>query len=197
VNEDPLLCKPDQKQTLEIRNQAEILDYLADFVKKGRSRITEGDLLALHWLTIHDIYPCAGKFRTALNYIEITDTDHKPAEPALVKIETQSMLDWLYTTGAHESPVHRASYLMWKTCAIHPFNGGNGRVARSLAYLLVVKEIAPIFAGESLPTKLKSRKPEYIAGLQAADAGDLSQLEQLVLQCLQEQIAEVAAKPHA
>jgi Fic family protein len=84
---------------------------------------------------------------------------------------------------------------MWRINAIHPFNGGNWRVARALAYLVIVSEVAPVFAGESLPSKLRARKPEYLDGLQAADKGDLTQLEQLVLQCFQSQLAEMANRP--
>ena len=103
------------------------------------------------------------------------------------------MLDWLYDGGKAFSPVYRAAYVMWKINAIHPFNGGKGRVARAVAYLVVVSEIAPVFAGESLPAKLKARKPE-LDGLQAADKGDLSKLEQLVLECFESQFDDLARK---
>ena len=102
------------------------------------------------------------------------------------------MLDWLYEgQGVGTSPVHRSAYVMWKINAIHPFNGGNGRVARAVAYLVIVQEVAPVFAGESMPTKLKRRKNEYVDGLKAADAGDLTQLEQLVLECFQQQVSDI------
>jgi fido (protein-threonine AMPylation protein) len=105
------------------------------------------------------------------------------------------MLEWLYDGGKVFSPVYRAAYVMWKINAIHPCNGGNGRKARVVVYLVVVSEIAPVFAGESLPTKLKARKPEYLDGLQAADKGDLSKLEQLVLECFESQFNDLARKP--
>lgn len=84
---------------------------------------------------------------------------------------------------------------MWKINAIHPFNGGNGRVARAVVYLVVVSEVAPVFAGESLPTKLKARKPEYLDALRAADNGELSTLEQLILECFDSQLGDLARKP--
>jgi len=105
------------------------------------------------------------------------------------------MLEWLYDGGKAFSPVYRAAYVMWKINAIHPFNSGNGRVARAVAYLVVVSEIAPVFAGESLPTKLKARKPEYLDALQAADKGDLTKLERLVLECFESQFDDLARKP--
>jgi fido (protein-threonine AMPylation protein) len=193
--DDKLICSPEEKALHEIANQAGVIDYLADFVSKGRNRITEGDVLTIHNLTIEGIYPCAGNFRDVTTKIEITGTEHKPSPPSQVKLDVRDMLDWLYNGGRKYSPVYRAAYVMWKINAIHPFNGGNGRVARAVAYLVVVSEIAPVFAGESLPTKLKARKAEYIEGLQAGDRGDLSKLEQLVLECFQSQFQDLARKP--
>jgi len=196
VSSSPLLCPPDKKQELEISNQAHVVDYFVQFLEHGRKRITEGVLLEIHKLTIEGIYPCAGNYRTALNFIEITDTDHKPSHPALVAMETRQMLEWLDGEGKDQSPVHRASYLLWRTNAIHPFNGGNGRVARSLAYLIILMEVARLFSGEPLPSKLKKRKAEYVAGLKAADRGSLAQLEELVLECLRAQISDIASGAH-
>ena len=103
------------------------------------------------------------------------------------------MLEWLYRDGRSESPIHRASFVLWKINAIHPFNGGNGRVARALAYLVVIIDVAPLFAGEPLPMKLKARKSEYIEALKAADREDLKPLEQLVLACIQAQFPKLPA----
>lgn len=193
--DEKLLCSPEQKVELEIANQAHVIEYLADFVSKKRNRITESDVLAIHSLTIEGIYPCAGYYRDARMRVEITGTDHKPSHPSQVRLETRDMLDWLYEGGRSYSPVYRAAYIMWKINAIHPFNGGNGRVARAVAYLVIVSEIAPVFAGESLPTKLKARKAEYVDGLKAADKGDLTALERLVLECFQSQLADLAQRP--
>lgn len=193
--DEKLLCSPDEKVPLEIANQAEVLEFVADFVAKGRTRITESDVLAIHNLTITGIYPCAGKFRDVTTEIKIIGTDHKPSHPSQVRIDVSDLLEWLYNGGRAFSPLHRAAFVMWKINAIHPFNGGNGRVARAVAYLVVVSEVAPVFAGESLPTKLKARKPEYLDALRAADNGDLSTLEQLILECFDSQLGDLARKP--
>lgn len=193
--DEKLLCSPDEKVPLEIANQAEVLEFVADFVAKGRTRITESDVLAIHNLTITGIYPCAGKFRDVTTEIKIIGTDHKPSHPSQVRIDVRDLLEWLYNGGRAFSPLHRAAFVMWKINAIHPFNGGNGRVARAVAYLVVVSEVAPVFAGESLPTKLKARKPEYLDALRAADNGDLSTLEQLILECFDSQLGDLARKP--
>lgn len=194
ASDGKLLCKPDEKADLEIANQAAVVEFLADFVHKGRTRITRGDVLEIHRLTIGGIYPCAGNFRDARTKVEITGTTHTPASPATVRSQVDDMLEWLYGPGKARPPVQKAAYILWKVNAIHPFNGGNGRVARALAYLVILSEVAPIFAGEPLPTKLKMKKREYLDALQAADGGNLAPLEQLVLQCFQEQLSDIARK---
>jgi Fic family protein len=191
-SDDKLLCPLEQKADKEIINQAAVVDYLADFVRNGRTRITEADVLEVHRLTIEGIYPCAGQYRDALTRVSITGTDHKPAHPSAVRSEVRDMLEWLYADGQDQTPVGRAGYVLWKVNAIHPFNGGNGRVARAVAYLVILSEVAPIFAGEPLPMKLKKRKQEYLDALQAADKGDLGPMERIVLGCFQEQLEDIA-----
>jgi Fic family protein len=193
--DEKLLCSPEDKVQLEIANQGEVLEFLADFVVRGRTRITESDVLAIHNLTIKGIYPCTGKFRDVTTEIKIIGTDHKPSHPSQVRIDVRDMLEWLYNGGKVFSPLYRAAFVMWKINAIHPFNGGNGRVARAVAYLVVVSEVAPVFVGESLPTKLKARKPEYLDALRAANKGDLSALEQLILECFESQLADLVRNP--
>jgi Fic family protein len=193
---DKLLCRPEEKANREIANQARVAEYLSEFVKSGRTRITESVLLEIHQLTIEGIYPCAGTYRDALTKIEITDTEHKPSHASQVRSDVWDMLEWLYGAGGHKSPIERAAYLLWRVNYIHPFNGGNGRVARAMAYLVMAFEVAPIFAGEPLPAKLKARKTEYVQALKAADKGDLHLLEQLVLECFQAQITEISVQPH-
>jgi fido (protein-threonine AMPylation protein) len=192
-----LLCPIREKADREIANQAAVAEFLADFVRSGRTRITESVLLEIHRLTIEGIYPCAGTYRDALTKIEITDTDHKPAHASQVRTEVCDMLEWLYGEGAARSPIERAAYVLWRINYVHPFNGGNGRVARAMAYLVMAFEVAPIFSGEPLPAKLKARKQEYVEALKAADKGDLQPLQSLVLECFQAQIAEISRHPHA
>jgi fido (protein-threonine AMPylation protein) len=192
--DNKLLCPPEAKAEREIENQGHVAEYFAEFVSQGRTRITEGVLLDIHRLTIEGIYPCAGNYRDARTRVEITGTKHKPSHPAIVQSDVRDMLEWLYDGGRNQSPMHRAAYVLWKVNAIHPFNGGNGRVARALAYLIILVEVAPVFAGESLPTKLKARKAEYLNALQAADNGSLGPLEQLVLECFQAQLNDIARR---
>ena len=68
------------------------------------------------------------------------------------------------------APEVEAAWLHHRFVQIHPFQDGNGRVARALATLVLVK------AGR-FPLVVRSEaKPDYIAALEAADRGDLDPL---------------------
>ena len=63
---DKLLCPIGEKANREIANQAVVAEFLADFVRKERTRITEGDVLQIHALTIDGIILALGFIETRL-----------------------------------------------------------------------------------------------------------------------------------
>ena len=73
---------------------------------------------------------------------------------------------------AHEgvAPEVEAAWLHHRFAQIHPFQDGNGRVARALATLVFVR------AGWFPPVVKNDERAEYLDALESADAGDLSQL---------------------
>lgn len=64
------------------------------------------------------------------------------------------------------SPEVRSAWLHHRFTQIHPFQDGNGRVARALASLVFLREgLFPLVVRES-------DRVEYIGALETADAGD-------------------------
>jgi fido (protein-threonine AMPylation protein) len=71
-----------------------------------------------------------------------------------------------------ESPDVRAAWLHHRFTLIHPFADGNGRVARALATLLLLR-------AEWFPLVVtRDDKVRYLSALRTADAGDLASLVQ-------------------
>lgn len=77
----------------------------------------------------------------------------------------QELIDWYRTTDI-QHPLYLAAELHYKFIRIHPFDDGNGRIARLLVnYVLIKNGYTPII--------IKSAdKENYITALQKADAGD-------------------------
>jgi prophage maintenance system killer protein len=97
---------------------------------------------------------------------------HEYCPPVQVDTEMDNLLAWLsgYKT---EDPIIVAAWLHHRFTQIHPYQDGNGRVARALTTLVLVRAgLLPLVIDRDL-------RVEYIAALEAADAGDLSSLASL------------------
>ena len=108
---------------------------------------------------------------------------HEYCPPEHVESEIDNLLRW------HEShldnnvpPEIEAAWLHHRFTQIHPFQDGNGRVARALASLVLIKSsLFPLI----IP---RDNKTTYIEALEAADAGDLAPLVSLFERIQQSEI---------
>ena len=94
---------------------------------------------------------------------------HEYCPPEHVAAEMDQLVGWHL---AHEevAPEVEAAWLHHRFTQIHPFEDGNGRLARALATLVFVKH-------RWLPLVVKdSARGKYIDALEAADQGDLRHL---------------------
>ncbi len=112
-----------------------------------------------------------GDYKTSPNNPRRPDGDmHVYCPPELVKEEMENLVR-IYRESEHSySPEVKAAWLHHRFTQIHPFQDGNGRVARALASLVFIREgLFPLVVRDS------DRK-EYIGALETADAGDIGNL---------------------
>ncbi|MFG0305750.1 MAG: Fic family protein, partial [Phycisphaerales bacterium JB040] len=178
--------KPVDQVLALIRDQEAAISGMYQFVAEGRS-LSPGYIKQLHGvLTEHQEFTEAvandgslrqtplvrGQWRTT--DAQVTDSNDDTwfyCEPALLEAQ---MLDLV---SIYESHVDRgvptevnAAWLHHRFTLIHPFQDGNGRVARCLATLVMLK------AGWLPLVVTRMDKPRYITALRAADDGDLRPL---------------------
>jgi Fic family protein len=99
---------------------------------------------------------------------------HEYCPPVQVASELEQLVrlhDEHISTKVH--PDVEAAWLHHRFAQIHPFQDGNGRVARALASLILVR------AGWFPLVVTRDDRPRYIDALEAADAGDLAPLVRL------------------
>ncbi len=115
-----------------------------------------------------------GKFKELPNNPRRPDGQlHEYCPPIHVELEMENLLRWLEEYGT-EDPVIVAAWLHHRFTQIHPYQDGNGRVARALTTLVLLRaELLPLVIDRDL-------RIEYIECLEAADADDLSPLASLV-----------------
>lgn len=136
--------------TLElIRSQFDALQYLVE-VARGQRPLTVELVRELHQLISRRQY----------------------APPEQVEQQVQRLID-LHQAMQQTHPVVRAAWLHHRFICIHPFEDGNGRVARALVLLDLLRgSYAPLVVD-------RTRRDEYLSALDAANEGDLARLARL------------------
>jgi Fic family protein len=96
-------------------------------------------------------------------------TIHEYAPPEHVASEVDNLLKWLQSYEG-ENPLLVSAWLHHRFTQIHPFQDGNGRVARVITTMVLLKAgLLPLVVDRTMRT-------EYIAALESADQGNLEDL---------------------
>jgi hypothetical protein len=114
-----------------------------------------------------------GRFKELPNNPKLpSGSIHEYCPPLHVDTEVDNLLNWLSGYGA-EDPIIVAAWLHHRFTQIHPYQDGNGRVARALTTLVLLRsDLLPLVIDRDL-------RSDYITSLEAADAGNLSALASL------------------
>jgi Fic family protein len=159
------------REHLEATNHREAIRLLEKIA--GKARILEVDLLNLHAVILDKINPdCAGFYRREQVYI--TGTRHVPPSWKEVPEKMKTVLRELNSRSNGSEAVESAAELHHLLTWIHPFVDGNGRLARLLTNLRLLRAGFP-------PVVLQKRiKLTYYSALEKADAGDLKPLALII-----------------
>lgn len=168
------------KDYLEAKNHAEAIDGLHEVVRNQRL-ITEGLIKELHGVLMKGIEFTyakgahglikkpfhAGRYKTHPNHVlTLSGKIHYYTDQLHVKDEMEKLIQWYNDSGSLH-PVDRASIFHYRFVAIHPFDDGNGRLARLLMNLILMKEGYP-------PCIIKNTsRREYLKALESVDTGKI------------------------
>lgn len=204
-NPNQIYDTAEQKADLEARNGLLQFDEVKKMIAASRTEfeLTPEILLRLQYLAIHDLYTCAGKFRTGPVYLSRSFVDpdlHQPGPWELVPSHVTNMCDYV-NTNFRRSAVHLSAYVMWRHNWIHPFFGGNGRTSRAVSYLVLCARLGYDVPGSPTVMQQIADVPKsndrYFRALMAADAADkkgrldVSMMEELVSDCLAAQLLSI------
>jgi Fic family protein len=188
----------EEKIALETRNG--VIQFLAvlHYVKTwapGQSHLTPDILLELQRLAVNQIYTCAGSFRDGP--VSIQGVDHKPLHHSEVPACVAGLCTYVDANWSR-TPIHLASYVMWRLNWIHPFFGGNGRTSRAASYLVLCARLGFELPGTpTIPESIVSKREPYYDALKSADAAwqagsvDVSKMEVLMGQLLATQLVSI------
>jgi len=126
------------REHLEVTHHEAAMEYILDRVYKRKNELV--DILHLHSIILDRIGPDnAGRLRTGR--IFISGTTHIPPEPSAVPSLMEEFMIGMDRKGA--IPVEEAAMMHMSFIDIHPFVDGNGRCARLLLNLLLMRNGYP------------------------------------------------------
>ncbi len=179
--------------TLEIGGTKRGLEYISEVIEKDKNvPITSELICKLHGVSFGWIFPnWAGKYRK----IQVTFSDKEAPQyfqvPELITNFCKDLAERLNHLPMSDSEkfilevVKLIAWFQHRFVFIHPFQDYNGRTARILTILILLKLNLPAI---ELKAEKEADRKQYLAGMQKADEGDSTILEQLIGRALSESL---------
>lgn len=160
------------EEHLEAKNHLEALNHLHKLVG-NRKKITQKDVLELHKLVMNKVDDkIAGRYRKMQVYIQ--GAVHLPPPAKKVPPLMKKVINELNNKKKGMDAIKSASKIHHSIAWIHPFADGNGRIARLLLNLRLMRVGFP-------PTILrKTERKAYYSALEKADDNDLYPITTLI-----------------
>ncbi len=150
------------REHFEAVNHKEAIIYL-EIIVKNKEPITESLIKKLHAIITKGINDAdAGIYRNVR--VRILGAVFTPPDPLKIPQLMSDFVVWLNSEKQH--PIELAALVHYKLVFIHPFSDGNGRTARLLMNLMLMR------AGYPPAVVLNTERKKYYARLKAADLGD-------------------------
>jgi Fic family protein len=168
---------------LDIKGHNDSIDLMFGIIKDNRP-ISEIDIKQINQMLLKEPYESVvvnsdglklfrkiipGQYKTQPNHVKTVSGEiHYYTEPQDVSIKMKELIDWLNIEIKIKelNPLIIASVLHHKFVAIHPFDDGNGRTARILMNLILIK------FGYTIIVLKNENKLNYYGALELADEGE-------------------------
>ncbi|WP_213807540.1 Fic family protein [Granulicella sp. dw_53] len=199
--EAELIRDPELKALQEVQNGLKQFEVVVEIIEtyldpERPFRFRPSHLQTLHRVALLGLSGYAGIWRPA--GIEIKGSGHAPPASFQIPELIEELCDYVNDKWLEKSPLHLASYVMWKLNWIHPFTDGNGRTSRAASYLILCLKLGYLLPGKlTIPEQIASDKRPYYDALEAADIAwsegkiDLTAMKNLLGSMLAAQLVAV------
>lgn len=164
----------------EVINYRRVIEYIDSQATKKNFEITENILHKMHSIVVDKILDSdqSGMFRKKQVVIKNSQTGEitfKPPAPVEVPYLIREFLSWANRSGEDiVHPIIKAGIAHHEFVRVHPYIDGNGRVARSLATLILQQGGYDIRRFFSLEEYYDKDAIAYYENLQRATQGDMT-----------------------
>ena len=176
------------KDQAEAKNLSEALDFVEELADSRDLPILLSDLRQIHALILKDIEnEIAGRYRTS--GVKISGSVYAPPEAHRVSLDMDELGTYVSLVSASEEseqdlPILCAAAAHAWLAQIHPFVDGNGRTARILMNLILMRRGYPICI------ITREDRLRYYHALEESQVGDLTSLVELIYENVEESLEE-------
>lgn len=157
----------------EVRNLHDAIEYLEELARNS-TPLSDREIREVHAIILGRGHVDGGVFRQV--EVEITNSPHKPPIATKIPDMMSDLAGWLQA-GVDHVPIPLAAAVLHAWLAhIHPFRDGNGRTARAIGNLLLMRAGFPVVI-----VRYKDR-PRYYEALRCSDDGDIGPLLELIVE---------------
>ncbi|GBN37702.1 Adenosine monophosphate-protein transferase Fic [Araneus ventricosus] len=159
----------------EILGLESALRYMNKTLVNISERLTVFDILEIHKRVLGHVDPLsAGTFRRSQVFVG----EYVPPPASEVEYLMEQFVEWLQSDNMQLlHPVKRAAVVHYRLAHIHPFVDGNGRTARLLMNLILMR------AGYPPVIIRKQDRSVYYSTLQMANEGDIRPFIRFIAHC--------------
>jgi Fic family protein len=129
------------REHLEAINHKHAIDFV-EALAKNEEPLTEHNIRQIHTLVLRGIDDeAAGRYRPGI--VRISGSEYIPPEAVAVPGLMADFLRWFHDIGRTLSSLEQAALAHFHLVHIHPFADGNGRAARLLMNLILLRDGYP------------------------------------------------------
>ena len=188
VVEEGILTGKAPRDQAEAKNLSHALDFMEGIAVSKDRPIVLSDLRQIHALILKDIQDeYAGKYRR--NEVKISGSEYEPPEVYSISQQMNDLGTYIEKITSSDMsdtdlPILCAAAAHAWLVQIHPFGDGNGRAARILMNLILMRR------GYPPCIIMREERLRYYDALEESQAGDLSPLIELVYENVEESLEE-------
>jgi len=165
------------KEHLEAKNHPEAIDYVEKLAQQ-ETTIEQEDIQKVHALLMRGIDDQnAGKYRTG--QVRVAGATFMPPPASKINAKIAELLQTLSQNPEELRPIELAAFFHHRLVYIHPFIDGNGRTARLLMNVILMKNWYPF------TVLLKVDRPKYLRVLSEADNGSPAPFANFIAKCVE------------
>jgi Fic family protein len=164
------------REHLEAKNHPEAINYIEKLAQRGST--IKQDILKVHELLTRGIDDQnAGKYRTGR--VRVAGATFMPPPPDKIQPLIIELLQTLSQNPDELRPIELAAFFHHKLVYIHPFLDGNGRTARLLMNVILMR------SGYPFTILLRVDRPKYLRTLSDADNGNMVPFANFLANCVE------------